>query len=179
MKKLPFVLIILSFAFSSTYSQSAAIGPQIGYYKTQDADNGSAMIGAALRLKLSDSFGVEGSINYRSEKFDGGNIKTTSYPIMATAMIYVLPIVYGAAGIGWYNVKYQYSDLYKTAGLTDETKQQVGYHFGAGAELGFGNIILTGDIRYVFLDLKFDKLPNSKSIKSNFYVMTAGVLFRL
>ncbi len=179
MKKLLIISFISLFAFSEVHSQSAAIGPQLGYYKSQDADQGNVMIGAALRLKLSDSFGVEGSINYRKEDYDNGNLKVISYPVMVSALVYVIPIVYGAAGAGWYNTKYDYSTTYESSGLKDETKQEFGYHLGAGVEIPVGNILVTGDVRYVFLDLKLDKLPSAKSLKSNFYVITGGILFRL
>jgi hypothetical protein len=38
---------------------------------------------------------------------------------------------------------------------------------------------LVGDIRYVFLDYDFDNFPGSNGVKSNFYVVTAGLLFNL
>lgn len=181
MKRLLAALIVFLFVLTAAQAQSITAGPQLGYYKSQDADNASVMIGGALRVKLSSSFGFEGSINYKREKFDDGNVKVTSYPVMATAMIYIIPIVYGAAGAGWYNVRYEYSELYKSDeyGYKDETKQRFGYHLGAGAQLPVGNVVLTGDARYVFLDLKLDNLPSLKSFKSNFYVLTAGILFRL
>ncbi|MFA3782446.1 outer membrane protein [Melioribacteraceae bacterium 4301-Me] len=179
MKKLSIIILFIITCGAINYAQSIGIGPQIGYYKSQDADNPSAMLGVALRVKLTNSLGIEGSINYKKEEFANGNVKTTSYPLMATALIYFIPIVYGTAGAGWYNVKYEYSASYKQNGLRDETTQKFGYHFGGGVELPFGNVTLIGDIRYVFLNLKLDNLPVKESLKSNFYVITAGILFKI
>jgi hypothetical protein len=64
--------------------------------------------------------------------------------------------------------------------LKDETTQKVGWHFGGGVELPIGSSFkLTGDIRYVFLNYNFEKIPGSKELKSNFYVIMAGLLFNL
>lgn len=95
---------------------------------------------------------------------------------MVTGMLYALPMVYGAIGAGWYNFNIDYAG---SLGIADETTQEFGYHLGGGVELPLGNLILRGDIRYVFLNLKLDNMPNAKDIKSDFYVITAGVLFNL
>jgi hypothetical protein len=38
---------------------SISLGPQLGYYKAQDADNGSIMGGVACRLKFTSILGAE------------------------------------------------------------------------------------------------------------------------
>ena len=45
------------------------LGPQIGIYKAQDADNVRVMGEAALRLKFSQALGIEGSIYYHTHRF--------------------------------------------------------------------------------------------------------------
>ncbi len=150
-------------------------GPQGGYYKAQDADEAVLMGGAALRMKLGSALGIEGSINYRQEKYGDGAVTAKGWPIMATGLIYPIPIVYAAVGFGWYNITLDY----KLAELKDETVQQVGWHFGGGVELPLGpRVKLTGDVRYVFLDYDFKEMPG-KDLKNNFTVFTAGLLFRL
>ncbi len=175
MKKLFLIMFAIVFA-QSAIAQEVALGPIAGYFKTSDADEGSIIFGGAVRLKLADALGIEGSIGYRKEEYENGDLKVTSYPIMVTGMLYALPMVYGAIGAGWYNFNIEYAS---SLGAVDETTQEFGYHLGAGVELPLGNLILRGDIRYVFLNLELDNMPTAKDIKSDFYVITAGVLFNL
>lgn len=159
-------------------AQGLFLGPQAGYYKIKDADQAALLGGAALRLKLGP-LGVEGSINYRQEKYADGLVTVRTWPIMATGLFYPLPIVYGLAGFGWYKITMDF-DQDKIPGIKDETIQEVGWHFGGGVELPLGsNIKLTGDVRYVFLDYDFKEMPGSKDLKHNAAVFTAGLLFRL
>ncbi|OGC02911.1 hypothetical protein A2V82_11625 [candidate division KSB1 bacterium RBG_16_48_16] len=156
-------------------AQGIGLGPQVGFHKAADADNGNFMTGAALRLKLTPTLGVEGSINYRQEAFANGTLTVRSWPIMVTAMMYPLPIAYGAVGAGWYNTTFDFNnDL-----IENETNQEFGLHFGGGLEMPVGsNVKFTGDIRYVFLNYDFDGVPFN-DVDSNFYVITAGLLFGL
>jgi opacity protein-like surface antigen len=160
-------------------AQSFSLGPQVGYYKAKDADDGSFMGGVAWRLKLMPVLGVEASINYRQESYAHNALTVRSWPVMVTGLIYPLPIVYGAIGAGWYSVTYDYNKD-KLPLLKDETTQKVGWHFGAGVELPVGpKVRLTGDIRYVFLNYDFKEIPGSSAAKSDFTVITAGLQFVL
>ncbi|MCX6150802.1 MAG: outer membrane beta-barrel protein [Ignavibacteriales bacterium] len=159
-------------------AQSVSLGPQVGYFKTMDSDRSNYTGGVALRAKLIPILGVEASINYRQEKYGDGLLTVRSWPVMITGLIYPLPIVYGAMGMGWYNTTLDY-DQSKLPLLKDETTQKVGWHFGGGLELPVGSIKLTADIRYVFLNYDFNQLPGSNDISSNFYVITVGFLFAL
>ncbi|OGU59400.1 MAG: hypothetical protein A2V66_16160 [Ignavibacteria bacterium RBG_13_36_8] len=170
LKKISLLLFIV--LASQAFAQGIAIGPQLGYQKSKNADEGSVLFGGMVRLKLSPSFAVEGAINYRQEKYNNGTEKVTSYPIMASALIYILPFAYGVAGAGWYNSKYE-------VGGTSETSSPLGYHVGAGAEIALGSIVLTGDIRYVFLKYQFENVSSASDLKANFYVIMAGILLDL
>jgi hypothetical protein len=81
-----FSLIIGLTALMAGYvgAQSISLGPQIGYYKSQDADEGNFMGGVTLRLKLAKSFGVEASINYPQENYANNVLTVRSWPIMVT-----------------------------------------------------------------------------------------------
>lgn len=160
-------------------AQSIGLGPQVGYYKVRDADQGNVMGGLALRVKLLPAIGVEGSINYRQEKYADGEVTVRSWPVMVTGLIYPLPFVYGAVGAGWYNTTIEY-DQNKLPLIKDETTQKIGWHFGGGVELPVGpKLKLTADIRYVFLNYDFKKVPGRDDLNSNFYVVTVGLLFGL
>lgn len=177
-KTLLAVLALIIIAGPRADAQGAYLGPQVGIYNASEADNPRPMFGAALRVKLSPSIGVEGSINYRKEDYADGGVTATSWPVMVTGLLYPLPIVYGAVGAGWYNTKFDY----KVVGLAvpSETKQEFGWHFGAGAELPLGSSTkIVGDIRYVFLNYDFKQVPGVSDLKANFYVITVGVLFGL
>ncbi len=178
MKKIITIFVLSIILLSESFGQGFSFGPQLGYYKSKGADEGTMMYGGAIRLRLSSGIGLEASVNFRSESYEDNAYVVTSYPIMASAMIYLLPIVYGTIGAGWYNSEIDYSSQWNAYGLKDATRQDFGWHFGAGGELPLGIITLAADIRYVFIDYGFDKLPG-KEIDSNFYVITAGVFINL
>ena len=178
-KKTLLIMGIITLMVAQANAQSVSLGPQVGYYKARDADKGSFMGGVAWRFKLMPVLGVEASINYRQEKYANDALTVRSWPIMVTGLIYPLPIVYGAIGAGWYSVTYDY-DQSKLPLLKDDTTQEFGWHFGGGVELPVGsNFKLTGDIRYVFLNYDFKEIPGSGNLKSNFTVITVGLLFGL
>ena len=176
--------LLLSLPHYRQQQSGLSLGPEVGVYKSKDADNAKIMGGAALRLKLSDALGVEGSVNYREEQYSNGNLTAKSWPLMVTGLVYPLPVTYGAIGAGWYNttIDYNYPPGYN-GGLgmnTSETKQKFGWHFGGGVELPVGDVgKVVGDIRYVFLDYNFKTVPGTNGLNSDFYVITAGLLFGL
>jgi opacity protein-like surface antigen len=160
-------------------AQNISIGPQVGYYRAQDADEGNFMGGAAWRFKVTKIFGVEASINYRQERYANDALTVRSWPVMVTGLIYPIPVVYGAIGAGWYNTTYDYNQN-KFPIFKDETTQEFGWHFGGGVEIPIRERFkLIGDIRYVFLNYDFEEIPGTGDLDSNFYVITAGFLFVL
>ncbi len=187
LKKSMFALFFLLICVGLTKAQvpTSYIGPQLGWQKASDADNAKLMVGGAFRAKLSSSFGIEGSINYRSEDYNNGAINVKSWPVMVTALIYPFPIVYGAIGAGWYNTSITYSSALQIFGASNQTEQKFGWHFGGGLEIPLGmsmsnpGVILTADIRYVFLNYDFQQIPGSQGIKNDFVYMTVGLLFSL
>lgn len=181
MKRCILIAVLMLFPAVELEAQGLFLGPQGGYERTRDADEGKLMGGVALRLKLPFALGAEASINYRQDKFGDGAVTVRSWPVMVTGMFYPLPIVYGAIGAGWFNTTFDYDESKFPANTVhDETKQQFGYHFGAGLELPLGPTVkVTGDIRYVFLNYKFDTIPGRGDLKSDFYVVTVGFLFKL
>lgn len=170
-------LVILTVA--RVNAQTVSFGPQFGYSKAQDADKGSYISGAAFRMKLTNVLSVEASIDYREENYANDALAVRSWPVMATCLIYPLPMVYGAVGAGLYSLTYDY-DQSKLPLLRDVTTQKFGLHFGGGAELPFGSsFILTGDIRYVFLHYGLKEILGKGDLKNNFFVITIGFMFGL
>jgi opacity protein-like surface antigen len=179
-KKILLVIGLAALIAAPVNAQSVSLGPQAGYYKAQDTD-GNLMGGAAWRFRFTPMLGLEASINYRQEKYADDALTVRSWPVMVTGLIYPLPIVYGAIGAGWYNTTIDYDqDMLPVSAFEDETKQEFGWHFGGGVELPVSSsFLLTGDIRYVFLDYDFEEIPGSADLNSNFYVVTVGLLFKL
>ena len=184
-KYVSLMIALVALSSISLFAQSSmSVGPQLGIYKSQDADNAKLMGGAALRLRIDQGFGIEGSINYREEEYNNGYLTAKSWPVMVTGLVYPLPVAYGAIGAGWYNtsVDYNYPPGYNGGpGMnSSDTEQKFGWHFGGGVEVPVGQVgKLVGDIRYVFLDYNFKTLPGTNGVNSDFYVITAGMQFGL
>jgi opacity protein-like surface antigen len=174
------VLIGLLFAanIAAAGAQGIYFGPSFGYQRSHDADSGENLGGLTLRMKASPAFGMEGSILYRQSDFAEGDVTIRSWPVMATALFYPFPNIYGSIGGGWFYTTFDYSEDLNDAGTDDDTTSEFGWHFGGGLELPFGDrILLSGDIRYVFLDYNFEGLPG-RDIDSNFFMITAGIHIR-
>jgi hypothetical protein len=173
MKQLCCLLILMLAVLLPLQSDAAmlGVGPRVGIQKTQDSDNAKVFGGIGARLKFF-AIGVEGAVDYRSEKYSDGAITMHSYPVTASALFYPLPIVYGLAGMGWYNTSIEFkSSAHKT-----ETDQQVGYHIGAGVEIPLGKMTLAGDVRYVFIG----SIPAAGGdVKADYYAITLSALFKL
>ena len=175
-----FVVLFAVCIASQVDAQNMSLGPQIGYQRAEDADEGRFMYGGAFRAKLLPALGTEASIHYRQEEYADGILTVRSWPVMVTGLVYPFPLLYGAIGFGWYNLTLDYSDTLNALGLDDQTKQRVGWHFGGGVEVPFATgARLTGDIRYVFLDYEFEDIPGKEDLSSDFYVITVGFLFDL
>ncbi len=175
-------LLLMSASTAQVPNVKLTLGPQLGYQKAKDADNGKLMYGLALRIHGLPFIGVEGSINYRQESYLDDKVTVRSFPVMITGMVYVLPAVYGAIGVGWYNTKFDFDSQINDLGIEDRTDQKFGWHFGGGVEIPLGlnsDNFITADIRYVFLNYKFDAVPGTGDTNANFYVITAGLQFGL
>jgi opacity protein-like surface antigen len=177
------ILILLPVTSRSQTTQTSVyFGPHLGIQKAPDAEKSNYLVGATLRLRLMPVIGVEGDIGYRQEKYGSDAVTVKSWPVTVTGLIYPLPIIYGGVGAGWYNTTFDYANIYNQAGFDDETTTEFGWHLVAGVELPASpNLKLFGDIRYVFLDYKFKDLPNAvlDGVKSDFYSINVGLLFRL
>lgn len=177
------ILLFTASGFILAQGVSIGIGPQLGWQKSSSADKGNLMYGAALRFRISEAVGLEGSINYRSEDYANGALNVKTWPIMVTGLIYPVRYFYGAIGIGWYNTSFDYGDQPLTQTLLSNTQQNFGWHLGGGVEIPASQTLnITGDIRYVFLNYDFGELAsaaNSGDLISNFFVITIGASFRI
>lgn len=172
MKRIVLVISLVFLVTSVSIAQSFAIGPNVGYFKTKDAEKGTFLYGASARLNFL-MFGVEATIHYGEEKFFNDVVKIQRYPISVSGMFFPLPFVYACAGLDWLNSKITYD----VPGISGSTEQEIGYHIGAGAQLSLGSIVLTGDARYILLGKM--KVPSSGEIDNSTLVFAVGLLFKL
>ena len=175
-------MLLLGFG-SAAAEGFAAFGPQVGFYKLHGSNESRTMGGLAMRLRFSDNFGIQGSINYREVSYLNGSIRTQSWPVLLTGQYFFSPHIFGLVGSGWYNtsIDYLYPSLNPPGTIfVEERKQEFGWHFGGGIELplGLGTKIVS-DIKYVFLDYAFNNFPGAGGVNSNFYVISVGLLFGL
>lgn len=174
-RKLLFLSILVTF-LGTIQAQSFMIGPQLGYFAPKEKGvDGTVLFGGAARLKLG-SLGAEAAINYRQQTEDiyGGELKTAFYPVMVSGLFYPLPIVYATAGIGWYNYKITWKSSF---GDVSETGSEIGYHLGGGAEIPLGSVVLSGDIKYIFMKYQFE--DSDVEYNADGFVINATLLFPL
>lgn len=170
------LMFISSVSNAQEMRNPTAIGPHVGWYKAKDADDGKAMFGGALRMKLTNAVGFEGSIDYRQEEYRGGSIVARTWPVLLTGLFYPTPNIYGAAGVGWYNSQIEFQKDLSERG--DMSSQEFGWHFGAGLEIPLSEIVMINtDFRYTFLNYDFGEVPGAGEIRSDFFAVTAGLLF--
>ncbi|MBN2385099.1 porin family protein [bacterium] len=153
MKSLCLVIgvVMLFFMPLSALAQSPHVG-QVGFgghlarWEPQDLED-TIFYGLQLRFRLSDTFAVEGSIDYYQEEYDN-DVEMVIYPVQATLLIYLIPSrileLYLNAGAGWYHYDYD------TPVIKDDG-HEFGWHGGAGVELPLTEYIaFYGDLRWVY-----------------------------
>lgn len=168
------ILALLSFASSA--SAKTQLGLHLGLQKARGADNAATLLGVLLRSKM-EKYAIEASIDYRQEKYFDGEVTVRTWPVMLTLLWYPIPFLHGDIGAGWYNTTMDYSEDLEILGANDDTSQRFGWHFGGGAEFPLESVTLTADVRYVFLDYKWNYVPGTESKRGDFYMLTFGLLF--
>ncbi len=157
------------------------IGPRIGYYEFNDADDGAFFVGFQLRGHLNDYFGLEFAATYRTTSeftVEGGEVQTGLVPITLSGLVYI-PVSdhfmpYGVAGVGGY---YRYSDFDGVGEefINDYQDEFIfGYHLGFGLEVPLGETLaISGDYRYTFLNPE----ENEPDVSGNAF--TVSLMFYL
>lgn len=192
MKKLLAIsLIIFSVSPFITHAQenqaaiknTIGIGPRLGFYKANNADNGNFYGGLQTRIRIGAVLGFEGSVEYRAGQkynFAGQKMNTKFVPVTASVLLF-LPVnrnfaPYGIAGLGAYYTIYDYEGTF-----TERTDNNFnfGYHLGFGLELPINsNAALNFDYRYLFLNPNENQTSTADADYSG-NVFTAGLMFYL
>lgn len=153
-----------------------ALGARYAHVTNRRTDEGAHMGGVVARAR-SEFLGLEGAIDYRSERLNSSTDLRT-WPVTASVLLYPVRNFYGLAGLGWYNSTLDFeSDL----PYEDRTETEVGYHLGLGFEAPLSaNARLTGDVRYQFIDYAFEEIPESLGeVDADAFALNLGVLFYL
>jgi opacity protein-like surface antigen len=153
------------------------LGPRIGYADAKDADNGTWMVGIQSRLHIFSWLAVEGSVDYRKDEFENGDIESVSIPIQFSGIVF-LPVdwsfrPYGLVGFGWYVTETKFSGAF--AAQKDESDTDFGGHAGLGVDFKL-NESLTLDVDFRFI---WRNEPPKVASNYDFYQITAGLNFKL
>jgi opacity protein-like surface antigen len=178
------------------------VGPTVGWYRSNDAEEGALFFGILGRARLGNNVGVEASLSYRdAELFHAGPIDpnrltadVTYVPITFSLMVF-FPVgtflnPYATGGVGYYYTIESYTLARTTPEevrqlLKDEQNFEAGYHFGLGLEIPFSsNLALHGEFRYLFLGTEITTLRDVMSLdtdtkNSNGIMFSAGFMLYL
>jgi opacity protein-like surface antigen len=175
---------------STDYNDGAAIqntigiGPRLGFYKADDADDGNFYGGLQIRGRIGPVFGIELAAEYHTEQafgVDNFQADTRLIPVTGSALLFI-PISdyfapYGVAGLGAYYTIYNYPDDATDVGLDDFEEFNLGYHLGFGVEVPFSsNVALNVDYRYIYLNPD-DNEENLEGANFDGNTVTAGLMF--
>ncbi|MBR9975941.1 MAG: porin family protein [Bacteroidetes bacterium] len=169
----------------NTIENTFGVGPTVGWYESNDAEEGAVFFGFLGRARLGNNVGLEVSFAYRdAEVFRTGKIDlnqltadVTYVPITFSLNIF-FPIgsfltPYATGGVGFYYTIEAY-DVTKVAQreirelLEDDENFEPGYHFGLGLEIPFGrNIAFHGEFRYLFLDSEITSIRDVQTLDTN------------
>ena len=174
------VFVALCVAATLAVAQPAAaqvgIGGRVGLLHSNDADDTNFYGGGQIRWRVAPILGIEGSIDYRQEKFDHGAVEVRSYPVLASALVYPFPLgpiqPYAIGGVGWYFSRIEIKD-----GPHDETNR-FGAHLGAGLDLPIApRVVLNSDIRWIFFDVDSKKVREErlKDLNTDGWLATVGI----
>ena len=150
------------------------LGGRAAYYRPKGADHGTLNGGAQLRLHVLPMLAVEGSVDYRQNKFGGTTVDV--FPVQASLMLYLTPswVVspYILGGVGWYYTHVQGGD----------TTNRYGPHAGVGVEAALArNWSIDGSYRYLWtqsLDAPTTTSPAGKNFSDNGFMLTAALNYR-
>jgi opacity protein-like surface antigen len=132
--------------------------------------------GAQVRLYLTRFFAIEGSADYRQNKFNGTTVHT--YPVQVSALLYLLPgwrlTPFILGGAGWY-----YTTVDGPGGF-DDTQNRFGVHAGGGLQYFISrHFSIDSTYRYVWLEdvASRDQSLTNKDFRDSGQMVTIGVNF--
>ena len=151
------------------------LGGRASYFRPKGADGGALYGGGQLRLHFTSVLAVEGSADYRQNKFGGTTVDEV--PVQASLLLYLAPswVVspYILGGVGWY-----YTHVQGVSGSTN----RYGPHAGAGLEVALArHWTIDGSCRYLWtqsLTAPTTASPAGKNFSDNGFMLTAALNYR-
>jgi opacity protein-like surface antigen len=156
----------------------ASLGGRAAYFwpAGSDAGSGQWMGGAQLRFYLANFFAVEGSADYRQQRF-GGNTIADIYPVQVSGLLYLLPnspvSPFALGGVGWY-----FTHVRGPSGF-DQTSNRFGSHVGGGLQFFLSrHWSMDASYRYIFTD-RITTTSNGVrvSVNGDGHMATGGINF--
>ena len=168
-------LLLSGLALVPARTQAAEIIPSLGMTRMPDSDGTNISYGLAVRAPILPMLSAEIGLGYRKDKFQGGDIESTQWPVTGSVWLKVMPLIYLGGGAGLYNTTLHYPN---TPILVSTTSQDFGVHLGGGLSVpllpGVASVDLNG--RFVYLgDQQSDLPPNS--FKADYWTTSLGVAF--
>ena len=161
---------------SSSSGVQFSIGPAGGYLHARGADRGTWLVGGQARLHFLQYLALEASLTFHQNRFEGGDIHVTQYPLQISGLIYPIPTAivspYLVGGAGWYYSRITYSGA--LTGISNDTEHTFGTHAGMGLDLKLGRWTLDADFRYIFLNPTGTQVADGDF---NYWQVTFGVNF--
>lgn len=171
----PFLAVIAAGLLWVGTAGAAEIIPSVGMTRSVDSDATKSLIGLAFRgAMIPHVLDTEIAAGYRDETYAGGALEVKQVPVTASLLLTPIPSLYGGAGVGWYNTKYDYRDPL----LQDETKQKFGVHVEGGVKVPLApSVALDLGGRYAFLE-KQENLAIPQKFNPDFWTLSLGMAFR-
>ena len=158
-------------------AHAGEIIPSIAMTQTPDgSDKTDISYGLAVRAPILPMLSAEIGLGYRKDKFQGGDIESTQWPVTGSLWLKPMPLFYVGGGAGWYNTTLHYPN---TPILANYTSQKFGVHLGGGLSVPVLPGIASADLnaRYVYLgDQESDLPPNT--FKADYWTTSLGVAFK-
>ena len=150
-------------------------GGRASYDRPKGADHGALDGGAQLRWHITSVLAVEGSADYRQNKYGGTTVDQV--PVQASLLLYLAPSwrvsPYILGGAGWY-----YTHIQGASGSTN----RYGPHAGAGLEIALArHWTIDGSYRYLWtqsLTAPTTTSPAGKNFSDNGFMLTAALNYR-
>jgi hypothetical protein len=152
-----------------------SIGGRAMWFDPKDGES-SWSGGAQVRLYLLRFFAIEGSADYRQNKFNGSTVHT--YPVQVSGLLYLFPswrlTPFILGGAGWY-----YTTVDGPGGFSDTTNR-FGVHAGGGLQYFISrHFSVDSTYRYIWLE---DVASRNQSLTNKDYrdsgqMVTIGLNF--
>jgi opacity protein-like surface antigen len=150
-----------------------SIGGRAMWFDPKSGDS-SWSGGAQVRFYLLRFLAIEGSADYRQNKFNGTTVHT--YPVQVSALLYLLPgwrvSPFVLGGAGWY-----YTTVDGPGGF-DDTQNRFGVHAGGGLQWFISrHFSVDSTYRYVWLEDVASKDQNitDKDFRDSGQMVTIGL----